>query len=266
MLPNPRTEEMSETRGLEDRKEVTAGDRLKALNRYGCALTYMNAPSRQNLSGVLMRDVSLVGNWARYERCIRGCHGRGAVLPDECDMHVGRERPPLGGARGEVGGRKVGVAHAPDASSSAANSRADSDTGGTKRRPRQRSETTHSQGHRPIDLHPGNVHATACFDGEPRVEQGEHSSRVCVPPVLSSIEVKQSGNQEVRRGPPERRGLRLRGPVRTLQRQHPYASADRLAQLDSEVVHHVAAHMRVREAGLQEPPDIRPVMRNNIVA
>jgi hypothetical protein len=77
-----------------------------------------------------------------------------------------------------------GVAHAPDVSCTVADSRADCDTGGTKRRPTHRSEIAHSQGHRPIDLYSTNVHAAARFDGEPHGQKGEHSSRVCVPPVF----------------------------------------------------------------------------------
>jgi hypothetical protein len=34
------------------------------------------------------------------------------VLPDNRDMHVGRERPPEGRAWGEEGGSQMGVAHA----------------------------------------------------------------------------------------------------------------------------------------------------------
>ena len=229
-----------------------------------CALTYMNASSRQNLSGVLMRDVSLVGNWARYERCTRGCHGRGAVCRTNATCTCGVSDPPRAASGAKSGGERWGSL-TPRMLHPVLPTVAPTPT---------RAAQSAAPGNAPKPLIRKDIDQSICIlamstqprvSGEPRVEQGEHCSRVCVPPVLSSIEVKQSGNQGVRRGPPERRGLRLRGPVRILQRQHPYASADRLAQLDSEVVHHVAAHMRVREAGLQEPPDIGPVMRNNIV-
>ena len=51
-------------------------------------------------------------------------------------MHLGVSDPVLGRARGEVGGSKEGVAHAPVVSLLGCDSGADSDTGGTERRRR----------------------------------------------------------------------------------------------------------------------------------
>jgi hypothetical protein len=75
------------------------------------------------------------GPGGRQRRRARQCRGHSAVLPDDDDKHLGRERPPPEEAWGEEGGSEVGVAHAPDASATAADSRADCDTGGTQRRP-----------------------------------------------------------------------------------------------------------------------------------
>ena len=71
----------------------------------------------------------------RHARLTRRCHGSSAVLPDDGDTHPGRERPPRIEARDRVRGVAEGVAHAPDDSLTAADSRADCDTGGTERRP-----------------------------------------------------------------------------------------------------------------------------------
>ena len=58
-----------------------------------------------------------------------------AVRPDERDIGIGRERPPLTGPWGEEGGMAVGVAHAPDAENTDADGGAGEDAGGRKRRP-----------------------------------------------------------------------------------------------------------------------------------
>ena len=90
----------------------------------------MNASSGQNLSAVRTAHVNAART--RVESCgaLDECHGHGAVPPDERDMHLGRERPPKTGPRDRDRGVAEGVAHAPDASVTAADSRADCDTGG----------------------------------------------------------------------------------------------------------------------------------------
>jgi hypothetical protein len=50
----------------------------------------------------------------RHRRRTQRWQGQSAVLPDERDMHLGRERPPRAEARGRVRGVAEGVAHAPD--------------------------------------------------------------------------------------------------------------------------------------------------------
>ena len=87
----------------------------------------------------------------RHARLTRRCHGSSAVLPDDGDTHPGRERPPRIEARDRVRGVAEGVAHAPDASATAADSRAHFDAGGTERRPVQRSEVAHRKEHRGIN-------------------------------------------------------------------------------------------------------------------
>jgi hypothetical protein len=54
-----------------------------------------------------------------------------------------------------------GVAHAPDASFTAANSRVDCDTGGKERRSLRRSEIAHCQEHRRIDAPPDQIDPAA---------------------------------------------------------------------------------------------------------
>ena len=59
-----------------------------------CAFTYMNAVSGKNLTGVFSSMEVDAGVRTRHRRRTRRCHGRSAVLPDDSDMHLGRERPP----------------------------------------------------------------------------------------------------------------------------------------------------------------------------
>jgi hypothetical protein len=66
-------------------------------------------------------------------------------------MYLGRERPPKTRPGTVIGGWQRGVADAPDASVTAADSRADCDTGGKQRRPLDRSEVTQRQGDRRSD-------------------------------------------------------------------------------------------------------------------
>jgi Reverse transcriptase (RNA-dependent DNA polymerase) len=77
--------------------------------------------------------------------------GRSAVLPDGCDMHLRRERPPLF-KRGTSTGGRGGRPSRPRCLAHCCDGRAHSDTGGTKRRPLHRGEVAHAQGHRPTDV------------------------------------------------------------------------------------------------------------------
>ena len=77
-----------------------------------CAFTYMNAVSRKNLTDARAVDANDVRTALNAGAGDRRCHRHRAVSPDDRDMHVGRERPPEGRARGEEGGSQMGVAHA----------------------------------------------------------------------------------------------------------------------------------------------------------
>jgi len=140
---------MSETRGLE---EQTGGDSRwssQALIQLECAFTHTNAVSDENLSGVFVPMKFKRVSHTTHGRRRPQCHGPSAVLPDDCDMHLGRERPPFQGSEPrQEGGRGVASPHAPDASVAAIDNRAYGDMGGTERRPLHRSEVAHWQGHR----------------------------------------------------------------------------------------------------------------------
>jgi hypothetical protein len=45
---------------------------------------------------------------AKHRRRTSQCHGQSAVLPDDRDMHLGRERPPKTRPRTEIGGGRGG--------------------------------------------------------------------------------------------------------------------------------------------------------------
>jgi len=84
-----------------------------------------------------------------------------AVLPDDNDIHLGRERPPLFKRLNLDRRVAEGVAHAPDASFTAADGRADCVTGGTERRPLRCNEVVQAQGHSRIDVSRNHVDAIA---------------------------------------------------------------------------------------------------------
>jgi len=85
----------------------------RAAIRRKCAFTYMNALFRKNLTDT---RAQLTGT-TYAPRSTQARHS--AVSPasrrlaGRCDIHVGRERPPMGRASGEEGGSQMGVAHAP---------------------------------------------------------------------------------------------------------------------------------------------------------
>jgi hypothetical protein len=113
-------------------------------------------------------------------------------------MHLGRERPHPNRARDRVRGVAEGVAHAPDVSFTASDSRADCDTGGTKRRPLHRSEIAQSQGHQPIDLAVKDVHATARLTESCAPRRGNIAPESAFPPLFfrqSSVGTLQPGSE-----------------------------------------------------------------------
>ena len=125
---------------------------------------------------------------SRIMRRNRRLSKTGAVRPDDWDSHLGRERPLPTGQWGDDRGVAGGVAHAPDPTFAAVDSRADCDTGGTsRRRPVQRSEVAHSEEHRQFEL-PGNQAILPSHSRAPRcATEGERCSRVCVPLSFSSL-------------------------------------------------------------------------------
>ena len=80
-----------------------------------------------------------------------------------------------------------GVAHAPDASVNAVDSRADCDARGKGRRPLDRGEVADVKQHRHFTW----VTQITVLGGELIIElrtsQGDHCSRVCGPPAFSSL-------------------------------------------------------------------------------
>ena len=108
----------------------------------------MNASSRQNLSDALIVDENVDAHERRTGGALDGVTDTARFSPDESDMHLGRERPPPTGPGTVIRGVAEGVAHAPDASVTAADSRADCDTGGKERRPIDRGEVADRKEHR----------------------------------------------------------------------------------------------------------------------
>jgi hypothetical protein len=59
-----------------------------------CAFTYMNAFFRKNLTDALAVDANHVDTRVQHERRTRRSQGQSAILPDDSDIDLGRERPP----------------------------------------------------------------------------------------------------------------------------------------------------------------------------
>ena len=98
----------------------------------------------------------------------------------------------------------------------------DCDTGGTKRRPMHRGEVVHSQRHRPIDLKSPRSCRRAFRRRAARPEGGTQLPSLCSPVFRQS----KSNSPPIRgmdEGLRRRVGLRLRGTLRPLERQHLYA-------------------------------------------
>jgi hypothetical protein len=137
---------------------------------------------------------------SRIMRRTRRLSKTGAVRPDERDIRLGRERPPPSGPWGEEGGMAGGVAHAPDASFTIADSRPDCDTGGTERR-----QLTASNQHIAKDI-AGSVSRAFKLTSPRRRRsvargEGEHCSHVCVPPRSGRDWRATGGETEVSEGP-----------------------------------------------------------------
>jgi hypothetical protein len=164
----------------------------------------MNAAFRQNLSVVFTFD----GNNSGIARDTRGsladvtdrarfCRTTATPIPGVSDPHGSRPGTGFGGwQRGSL---------TPQISPfTAADSRADSDPGGTERRPNTGSEIAHSQGHRPIEFDVGRAHRAARFDVEQRDEEGNTAPESAFPPCISSVEGPKVCDQGMGRGRPRR--------------------------------------------------------------
>jgi len=99
-----------------------------------CAFTYQNALFQKNLTDARVVNPNDVDTASDIGGGAQRWQGQSAVLPDKSDMHLGRERPPI--FRAPNLGRRVAeaVAHAPDASVTATDSRAGHDVRGKHRR------------------------------------------------------------------------------------------------------------------------------------
>jgi hypothetical protein len=136
--------------------------------RSQCAFTCMNAVSRKNLTDARAVDANDVDTASETG----GAFGDGRDRARFCRTTATRPRC---------------LAHHRDG-------RAPSVTGGTKRRPLHCGEVAHSQGHRPIDLSQPRSRRRE-FQQRAARPEGEHSSRVCVPPCFSSIEVQPAATR-----------------------------------------------------------------------
>jgi hypothetical protein len=76
--------------------------------RCECAFTYMNAVSRKNLTDARAVDANDVDTASENRRRIRRWQEQSAVLPDDSDIHLGRERPLRAGRGAKKGAAKWG--------------------------------------------------------------------------------------------------------------------------------------------------------------
>jgi hypothetical protein len=120
------------------RVEISVRERVQLYER-----GFRRKPDRR----VVVDEVD-AGATPGHRRRTPQCHRQSAFLPDDSDMHLGRERPPENPSRDRDRGVAEGVAHAPDASVTTADSRADFDTDGEERRPFNASEGADYQEHR----------------------------------------------------------------------------------------------------------------------
>ena len=102
-----RTNVTNETRRLEDRQEMTARCRLGGDSVRVRVHLYERGFRRKPDRRVLV-DGSRRGRPGDIRQRTPQCHGRSAVLPDDGDMHLGRERPPKIGPGTVIGGWQRG--------------------------------------------------------------------------------------------------------------------------------------------------------------
>jgi hypothetical protein len=193
---------MSETRGLEKQAGGDGQWPSQALIQLECAFTLMNAVSGENLSSVFLptkfKRVALTTHGRRNRRG----HGPSAVLPDDCDMHLGRERPLQIEPRDRVRGVAEGVAHAPDAPP-AAYDRARR-TGAAKKAARQaRARTRSSQRASPNPSTDAIIVSSAPPWLRKNAPRGDDCSETCCPHLHFSLSPRAGRPEEGDEGPPQ---------------------------------------------------------------
>jgi hypothetical protein len=76
--------------------------------RWKCAFTYMNAVSRKNLTDARAVDANDVDTASETGGAFGDGRDRARFLPDDSDIHLGRERPPKTGRGTVIGGWQWG--------------------------------------------------------------------------------------------------------------------------------------------------------------
>ena len=150
-----------------------------------CALTYMNARSGQNLSAVRTplwnvgaHVVKSPEHSAMARDRARICRTTATCIWGVSDPLIAAVGPRSGGGRG---GRSR-----PDASIVVTDSDADCDTGGRQRRPIDSGEVPDPKEHRHFVID-AITFLSGLVDQRTIRAKGDHSSRVCGPPVFSSL-------------------------------------------------------------------------------
>ena len=100
-----------------------------------CALTYMNASSRQNLSDALMANENVTRTRVEPHGALDGVTDRARLRRTNVTMHSGRERPPSERALGRRRGQQSGGRSRPTCLNGGSDGCTGCDTGGTERRP-----------------------------------------------------------------------------------------------------------------------------------
>ena len=153
--------------------------------RCECAFTYMNAVSGKTLTGGFS-PMESTGRGPRHRTHSPQCSGRSAVLPDDGDMHLRRERPPKIRRGTMIGGWQRGsltpqmppslLLTAAPTPTRAANSAA-------------RLTVVKLLIAKNIAVHrlTQSRSSRGSLISEPRTSKGDHCSEVCVPPSFSSL-------------------------------------------------------------------------------
>jgi hypothetical protein len=128
------------TYGTNERRKVgkqSGGDGAvpsQAEIRWKCAFTYMNAVSRKNLTDARAVDANDVDTASETGGAFGDGRDRARFLPDDSDIHLGRERPPKTGCGTVMGGWLRGSLTPQTLPSLFRDSRADCDARGKHRR------------------------------------------------------------------------------------------------------------------------------------